>query len=162
MKLEKVISGGQTGVDQAALQAAIDSGINHGGWCPPGRVCENWKIPDQFNLVETPEERSPDAPHIPRSLRTEWNIRDADASLVIIPEVLDGADPGTSWAMSVARKLHKPMLIIDPKSTDSKTVRRWILENKIKVLGVGGPSEMTAPGIYDLTYGFMKEVLLVK
>lgn len=154
MKIIKIISGGQTGVDQAVLQAAIDSDIDHGGWCPPGRVCESGKIPAQFFLEETPEERSLEAPDIPRSQRTEWNIRDADGTLIVLPDSME-ADPGTAWAHQVAVSYGKTTRIIDPENADFTGVLDWILSNQIKVLGVGGPSEMTVPGIYDMTYRFM-------
>src|SRR2546430_17536769 len=83
-RLTKVISGGQTGVDQAALRAARDCGLAIGGWCPPGRGCDSGVIPLEFPLQETERERSPDAPDVPRSQRTEWNVRDSDATLVIV------------------------------------------------------------------------------
>ncbi|XOV92528.1 MAG: putative molybdenum carrier protein [Bacteroidota bacterium] len=158
MSIEKIISGGQTGVDQAALQAAIDSGIEHGGWCPPGRVCEDGIIPNRFRLKETPEARSPEAPNIPRSLRTEWNIRDAEASLIILPERMP-PDPGTSWALKMAEKYQKPYFMVDPTTDVLQFTKDWIRSNQIRVLGVGGPSEMTVPGIYDSTYQFMKDLL---
>ncbi len=80
-QIRKVISGGQTGVDQAALRAAIALGISIDGWCPPGRICEHGVIPEEFPLKETPFERSEGAPGIPRSLRTEWNVRDSDGPI---------------------------------------------------------------------------------
>src|SRR5882672_9150963 len=79
----KVTSGGQTGVDQAALRAGKDCGLAIGGWCSPGRGCEAGVIPQAFPLNETEQERSPNAPDVPRSQRTEWNVRDSDATLVI-------------------------------------------------------------------------------
>ena len=88
----KIISGGQTGVDRAALKAAQDLGFPTGGWCPPGRLAEDGIIPDRFPLKETPDDRSKDAPHIPRSQRTEWNVRDSDATLLIIPRNIPDSD----------------------------------------------------------------------
>lgn len=64
MRLSKVISGGQTGVDQAVLRAAIDCGLAIGGWCPPGRGCEGGVIPPEFPVEETEQERSVDAPSL--------------------------------------------------------------------------------------------------
>ena len=71
----RVISGGQTGVDQAALRAAKACVLAMGGWCPPGRLCDSGLIPSEFPLQETERERSPGAPDVPRSQRTEWNVR---------------------------------------------------------------------------------------
>src|SRR3954470_24712509 len=104
--LRKVISGGQTGVDQAALRAAKDSGLEIGGWCPPGRWCDAGIIPDSFPLQETPEERSPEAPAIPRSLRTEWNVRDSDGTLVLRSGERGGypTSPGTEWTIVCAAR----------------------------------------------------------
>lgn len=89
----------QTGVDQAALRAAMACGLATGGWCPPGCVSEDGKIPDIFSLKETPEERSQDVPDIPRSQRTQWNVRDSDATLVLWPG--DKRDLGTRYTVIV-------------------------------------------------------------
>src|SRR5262245_7420096 len=101
-KLRKILSGGQTGVDQAALRAAQKCGLSCGGWCPPGRECETGIIPLSFPLRETPRDRSPDAPEIPRSQRTQWNVRDSDATLILQPQSLEGQDPGTDWTKQCA------------------------------------------------------------
>ena len=156
MKLKKIISGGQTGVDQAALQAAIDSGLEHGGWCPPGRTCESGIIPVQFKLKETPEEKDPSAPDIPRSQRTIWNVRDSEASLIFVAK--DQRDKGTELAISTSEKFGKPYLVVDPENANASRIIKWIRKNKIEVLSVGGPSESTSPGIYTHVYQILMQI----
>jgi hypothetical protein len=145
--LRKVISGGQTGVDRGALEAAREAGLEIGGWCPPGRASESGPIPPDLPLVETPEERSPEAPQVPRSLRSEWNVRDADATLVLRPAG-DEPDPGTDWTLRCAERLGRPVLVVDPEDPAAPTaVARWIAAHRVQVLNVAGPSEGTCPRI---------------
>jgi hypothetical protein len=155
--LRKVISGGQTGVDQAALRAARDCGLDIGGWCPPGRVCESGAIPAEFPLHETPQERSPGAPDVPRSQRTEWNVRDSDGVLVIGRA---GDDPGTKWAIECARRCGRPLMIcdVDDRAGERK-IREWLAAKQISVLSVGGPSESSAPGLGDKAHALLKRAL---
>jgi hypothetical protein len=158
-RLRKVISGGQTGVDQAALLAAEACGLAIGGWCPPGRESEAGTIPARFPLRETPVERSADAPDVPRSLRTEWNVRDADAVLILSAERGAADDPGSVWAAECARRYGRPLLEIDP--ADSHAAARivdWLRAAPIETLGVGGPSERTQPGIGEATYALLVDV----
>ncbi|HEV8242264.1 MAG TPA: putative molybdenum carrier protein [Thermoanaerobaculia bacterium] len=170
-RLGKVISGGQTGVDQAALRAAEVCGLQIGGWCPPGRESEAGLIPERFPLHETPVERSPDAPDVPRSLRTEWNVRDSDATLILTADdearahrgaAADravAADRGTAWAVECARRYGKPVLECDPG--DPRAVARivdWLRSEPIATLSIGGPSEATQPGIGDAAYALLVEV----
>lgn len=161
MKLKQIISGGQTGTDQAALQAAIDSGLSHGGWCPPGRICENGKIPDQFNLKETPTERDHSASDIPRSQRTIWNVRDSDASLIFMgPE---HKDKGTELAIQTSVDLGKPYLIIDPADAEALIViKKWLNEMEIEILSIGGPSENSNPGIYNMVYDILIQIFTIE
>lgn len=158
--LTRIISGGQTGVDQAALRAAISFGIAIGGWCPPGRVSEDGVIPDTFPLTETPDDRSHDAPNTPRSQRTEWNVRDSDGTLVLCLGPLDDADTGTRFSASCATRYGKPLFVADPADlADVRRVREWIDAHGIQKLNVAGPSEQTCSGIGDLTETFMHQVL---
>jgi hypothetical protein len=157
--LKKIISGGQTGVDQAALRVARELGFEIGGWCPPNRACENGTIPDDFPLIPTPYEHSPDAPHIPRSLRTEWNVRDSDATLVLLPHHLQH-DMGTAWTITCAEKLSKPLLVINPFSENSATkIYEWLSSTDITTLNIAGPSEQTCPGISRGAEDVLRQVL---
>lgn len=153
----RVISGGQTGVDQAALRAAQASGLDVGGWCPPNRMCESGRIPESFPLKETPEESSPRAPDVPRSLRTEWNVRDSDATLIIRDFATSTPryrDSGTTWTFECAVLYGRPLLlwdVRDPHQSAVAVVRAWLRGLGVETLNVAGPAESTQPGIGDLT-----------
>ena len=159
MRLATVISGGQTGVDQAALRAAQACGLAIGGWCPPGRESEAGPIPDRFPLRETPVERSAASPDVPRSLRTEWNVRDADAVLILSAQRGAVDDPGSVWAGECARRYGRPLLECDPADPRAAArIAEWLRAAPIETLGVGGPSERTQPGIGEAAYGLLVEV----
>ena len=146
--LTRIMSGGQTGVDQAALRAAVSLNISLGGWCPPGRVSEGGIIPDQFPLIETPNDRSPAAPDIPRSQRSEWNVRDSDGTLLLCNGELQAQDRGTRWTAECAEQYAKPLLVADPFAlADVPRVHHWIDEHRIRSLNVAGPSESSSPDI---------------
>ena len=138
--IEKIISGGQTGVDTGALLAARASGVQTGGWCPPDGRNESGPIPKIFDLRPTPVERSDKAPEVPRSLRTEWNIRDSDATLLITGP---SQDPGSNWtrrcASEIYRKPLKILLFSQLKSHSAKGILNWISEYDIRILNVAGP-----------------------
>ena len=172
-KLMKVISGGQTGVDQAALRAGKDCGLEIGGWCPPGRACESGVIPAEFPLQETPSDRSPDAPDVPRSQRTEWNVRDSDGTLVIVRGAQRGAsrseaateerDRGTDWTVQYAARYKRPLLVCevdDPNATEK--ILQWLATNPMRTLNVAGPSESESQGIGAKGYALLMQVFATR
>ena len=145
----KIISGGQTGVDRAALDVALELGIHCGGWCPKDRKAEDGPIDQRYPLRET---QSPNYPH-----RTEKNIREADGTLVLTTGPISG---GTALTVELAVEYKKPHLIIDLNDKiDSIIFREWREKNTIKILNVDGPRESKAPGIHDRAIEFLTRVL---
>lgn len=144
----KIVSGGQTGADRAALDFAIERAIPHGGWCPKGRGAEDGPIDPRYPLQETPS-----ANHVQR---TEWNARDSDGTVVFsIGEVLTG---GCQETVELARKRGKPVLHLCQAGGVSVAVlalRRFIAEHGIRVLNVAGPRASKEPQVG----AFVKEVL---
>ncbi len=147
--VEKIISGGQTGVDRAALDVALEMGIPCGGWCPQGRRAEDGRIPDQYPLQEA---SSPDYP-----LRTRLNVEDSDGTLVISQGSPKG---GTALTLKLAKQLKKPFLLVDLAGrADPSEVQQWIQENQIRILNMAGPREGESVGIAEKASLFIREVL---
>ncbi len=149
MAIEKIISGGQTGVDRAALDVALELGLPCGGWCPKGRRAEDGKIPDRYPLEET---SSPEYP-----ARTQLNVEDSDGTLI-----LSWGSPmgGTALTIKLARRLKKPYRLVDlSRGEDPQKVREWCRKYQIRVLNVAGPREGEAPGIHHRASVFLREFL---
>ncbi len=172
----KIISGGQTGVDRAALDAAIALSIPHGGWCPRGRLAEDGSIPNVYQLEEC---ESPDY-HV----RTELNVRDSDGTLILFvpspsseavtgetsgdggimgapyPEQLKG---GTKLTYELAIKYRRPLLVVNlDRPPPAQLVYRWLSDNRIAVLNVAGPRESQSPGIAQRTYNFLLDLFALR
>ncbi len=139
-----IISGGQTGVDRAALDVAQQLGLPRGGWCPKGRWSEQGVIDSSYPLTETP---SADP-----AQRTEWNVRDADATLILSAAPLTG---GTALTRDLARRLDKPFLVVDPaldpdqRTAAAESIEQWLGRLDVRTLNSAGPRESGSPGIYD-------------
>ena len=147
--IAKVISGGQTGVDRAALDVALAAGLHIGGWCPKGRRAEDGMIPMRYPLQETP------SPHYAQ--RTQWNVRDADGTLILTRHDPRG---GTARTIHTARRFHKPYRVIDlTTQPDPHDVASWISHVGMTVLNVAGPRESTCPGIYREVFDWLQEML---
>jgi len=147
--LTKVVSGGQTGVDRAALDVAIELGIPHGGWCPRGRLAEDGPIPARYELLETESSAYP--------LRTERNVADSDATLILFRGPLSG---GTKLTLRLAERYGKPRLAVNLDCAQSSAeVRQWLADAAVQVLNVAGPRESQSKGISVRATEYLREIL---
>jgi len=143
--VEKIVSGGQTGVDRAALDVAIVVDLPCGGWCPLGRGAEDGPLPLHYPLKETDS--------TDYAVRTELNVRDSDGTLILARRPLTG---GTALTERLARKLGKTSLVVDPRRDESiQTVLDWLAEHSIRTLNIAGPRESLQPGSYNVAVKFL-------
>jgi hypothetical protein len=145
---DRIVSGGQTGVDRAALDVAIALGIEHGGWCPAGRLSEDGSVPSRYQLEETP---SPDYP-----ARTEQNVIDSDATLILYRQRLKG---GTQLTRKICDRTFQPYLLIRLDRDSHQTVRKWLSDQRPRSLNVAGPRESTCQGVYQQSFEFLMTAL---
>ncbi len=143
----KIISGGQTGVDRAALDAALLLGIPCGGWCPKGRRAEDGIIDPKYPLKETPTAEY--------GVRTEWNVRDSDATLIFTK---GKPTKGTAFTIFICKKLKKPHLIVDVNNEVVEQICTWLSQNNFQTLNIAGPRESNFPGIYDSVKAIVESV----
>jgi len=147
--IERILSGGQTGVDRAALDFALDRGIPCGGWCPRGRLAEDGPIDARYPLDETPSADYDE--------RTRWNVRDSDATLVLTWGPPTG---GTAFTVFCAQELNKPCIIVDLAATpDVAPVHTWIERHAIRALNVAGPRASTSPHASTAARAFLHALL---
>lgn len=160
--ISKIVSGGQTGVDTAALDVAIEFKIPHGGWCPKGRFNEEGIISNKYTgLKEVVGPFKNERENY--SNRTELNIRDSDGTLVLVPQLPIPKNIKDGTLLTITKTLNNPQLIIDLSLPDDKNIAlmlRWIKHYKIKILNIGGPRESSWPGIYKTSLSFLKKFLL--
>ena len=135
----KIVSGGQTGADRAALDWAINNGILHGGWCPKGRKAEDGPIDSGYHLQE-----SPSSSYLQR---TEWNVRDSDGTVIFsVGKRLSGNSLET---LDFAIKHRKPYLHLSAVFRDhaASQLKKWMQEHHIRVLNVAGPRASKEPEV---------------
>jgi hypothetical protein len=147
--IEKIVSGGQTGVDRAALDVALELGISCGGWCPKGRLAEDGPIDERYPLEETPSEDY--------SLRTKQNVRDSDGTLIL---TIGKPTGGTALTKTYAKTAGKPCMVmdLDHKAT-AATVHDWIQTHNILTLNIAGPRASQQPKIHEKATQFLTELL---
>ena len=131
--IRRIVSGGQTGADRAALDAAMESGIETGGWVPRGRWAEDGRVPERYPSMKETDSAEP-------AVRTECNVRDSDGTVVFSHGEVSG---GTKWTVEVSGRLRKPLLWLDlstqPVETAAVRLREWTTAEGIEVLNVAGP-----------------------
>jgi hypothetical protein len=141
VKQTKIISGGQTGVDRAALDVSLRRGVNCGGWCPVGRLDEFGKIPDQYPVQELPTGGFTE--------RTLQNVKDSDGIIVIYPGELRA---GTEQTVRFSVELKRPHQLIDASKLSAEDagelIAKFVRENKVGILNVAGPRESEWPEGY--------------
>ena len=152
--LKKIISGGQTGADRAALDFAIKMEIPHGGWIPKGRLAEDGPLPSKYNLKEMRTKIYPK--------RTEKNVVDSDGTLIVSHGRLTG---GSQYTMDMAIMHGKPWLHINLNETSTleaaQKVIDWVLSNRIETLNVAGPRASKDPKIYRAVFELLETVYYI-
>ena len=148
----KIISGGQTGVDRAALEWAMANRIPHGGWCPKGRKAEDGVIPPRFHLKETGSENY--------SMRTRRNVRDSGGTVIFSKEL--GLTGGTQETADVAKEIKKPLLHLISSMEVKEAAKRldvFLKDHGIVVLNVAGPRASEEPDTSEFLQAVLSLVL---
>jgi len=153
--LKKLISGGQTGADRAALDFAIKNKIPHGGWVPKGRIAEDGILPKKYRLIEMPTASY--------QKRTEMNVIGSDGTIIFSHARLTG---GSAYTRTMAKRHNKPYLHIDLNDTDifhaALLMLEWIDEQEIKTLNVAGPRASKDPKIYEKVTDVLEDMLILE
>jgi hypothetical protein len=158
----KLVSGGQSGVDRAVLDVALERGIAYGGWCPKGGWAEDFPGPPGL-LARYPQLK--ETPLADPAQRTEWNVRDADACIIVIAAGGLAVSKGTALAEELAHRYRKPLLVVDlDESEPAERAALWLRVQQRRIgaalaLAIGGPRESEAPGIYANATTFLRALL---
>ncbi len=149
-KTISICSGGQTGIDRAALDVAIELGLLTVGWCPKSRRAEDGTIPDKYDLIETIS--------FDYWERTKLNVIDSSATLILLPEN-NKKCRGTFLTISYVKKYMKPYFILNMDTFEYEILNRWLLKIKPKILNIAGPRESNYPGIYNEGKEIIRNIL---
>jgi hypothetical protein len=151
--LSRIVSGGQTGADRAALEAALAYDFPAGGWVPRGRWAEDGRIPDGLGELRETESADP-------AERTRRNVADSDATLLLSHGPLYG---GSALTRDEAARLGKPCLWLDldqtPLEIAVELVLAWVTQHGVGALNVAGPRASEDAHIYLSTLALMQTVL---
>jgi len=162
MLIEKIVSGGQTGVDRGALEAAVELGFPYGGLVPKGRRAEDGVVPETFDQMT-------EAPFESYIYRTEQNVMNSDCTLILSREIDNLRPPerqlsgGTYKTYLFAIQHRKPCLVL--VRGELAKVGEWLakvakdLGKESLVLNVAGPRESKTPGIQKATHEFVKRLI---
>ncbi len=143
--VKKIVSGGQTGVDRAALDFALESGIPCGGWCPKGRLAEDGPIDSRYPLVENSSSEY--------AVRTRQNVLDSDGTLILKMGELSG---GTAYTERCARSLERPCVVVSlDQELSPVEVLNWLEREGIQTLNVAGPRASKECGVYEAARTFL-------
>jgi hypothetical protein len=152
MSITRIVSGGQTGADRGGLDAAIASGVAHGGWCPKGRLAEDGVIPERYRLTETAE--------VAAEGRTRKNVTDSDGTVLFTHGEARG---GSLLTLQYAEQIGKPLLHLDVAGVTeveaATRLRDWAHTHEIVTLNVAGERESEAPGIHAWVRNVLERVL---
>ncbi|MBN2615162.1 MAG: putative molybdenum carrier protein [Bacteroidales bacterium] len=146
----KINSGGQTGVDRAALDFALEYKIPCGGWCPKGRIAEDGIIDPKYPLQE--------AGSSDPVVRTRLNVDDSDAVLVFVDEKMD---EGTIAAVDYAQEKEKPLFVVYLQmnlADQEEGLDQFVDEYRVHRVNIVGSRESNSPGIYHKTRYFLDEL----
>ncbi len=147
--IERIVSGGQTGVDRAALDVAFEFSVPCGGWCPSGRKAEDGVIDQKYPLQQTPSSNY--------AQRTQWNVRDSDGTLILTVGRLSG---GTALTKLFAERYKQPYVVVDLDNEASVgRVVAWLSTNTIKALNVAGPRQSLKTEIHEKASAFLRQLL---
>lgn len=146
--LRRIVSGGQTGVDRGGLETALALGLDHGGWCPAGRLAEDGSIPSRYQLRETDSSEYP--------VRTEQNVIDSDATLILYEGRLRG---GSLLTLRLCRQWSRPHCVARVDREETAKVRDWLADVQPETLNVAGPRESSCAGIETRSFEFLSRVL---
>jgi hypothetical protein len=147
MALTKIVSGGQTGVDRGALDAALVAGFPCGGWCPAGRLAEDGEIPERYALMELQEDDTPEpgirtARQVAQQYRarTLKNVQDSDGTVILFSATLSG---GMLLTRNLCVREKRPFVVLDSKKLAAlraaDAIVRFVDEHEIQVLNIAGP-----------------------